>query len=220
MRNWKTCTLAIAGILAAAAPGAAGATVINFDVDGLGNPIAANTSITTQYANLGVTFLGLEESVPININAAPDPDGDLEPSSPNVLTNCSDASTFCPGNRADGIRIFFASGASDISLQLNSLGSGSITFNLYDVLDNLLETQTLSSPSGTYIPVIFAASGVTRIDGLQPNDSWAWAMDDLSFNGAAVPEPSTWAMMLLGFGAVGFALRRRKQVAATKLRTA
>jgi hypothetical protein len=27
---------------------------------------------------------------------------------------------------------------------------------------------------------------------------------------AAVPEPDTWAMMLLGFGAVGFAMRRRR----------
>ncbi|WP_338502854.1 choice-of-anchor P family protein [Sphingomonas kaistensis] len=27
---------------------------------------------------------------------------------------------------------------------------------------------------------------------------------------AAVPEPSTWAMMLLGFGAIGFAMRRRR----------
>jgi hypothetical protein len=27
--------------------------------------------------------------------------------------------------------------------------------------------------------------------------------------GASVPEPATWAMMLLGFGAIGFALRRK-----------
>ena len=26
---------------------------------------------------------------------------------------------------------------------------------------------------------------------------------------AAVPEPATWAMMLIGFGAVGFGMRRR-----------
>ena len=29
--------------------------------------------------------------------------------------------------------------------------------------------------------------------------------------GSAVPEPSTWAMMLLGFGAIGVAARRRRQ---------
>ena len=27
---------------------------------------------------------------------------------------------------------------------------------------------------------------------------------------AAVPEPATWAMMLLGFGAIGFGMRRRR----------
>ena len=29
-------------------------------------------------------------------------------------------------------------------------------------------------------------------------------------NNGAVPEPSTWAMMLMGFGAIGVALRRRR----------
>ena len=32
-----------------------------------------------------------------------------------------------------------------------------------------------------------------------------------NINLAIVPEPATWAMMLLGFGAVGFAMRRRRQ---------
>ena len=32
-----------------------------------------------------------------------------------------------------------------------------------------------------------------------------------SGDGAAVPEPSTWAMMLLGFGMVGFGLRNRRK---------
>jgi hypothetical protein len=36
---------------------------------------------------------------------------------------------------------------------------------------------------------------------------------------AAVPEPSTWAMLLFGFGGIGFALRRRKSTGpATRLR--
>jgi hypothetical protein len=37
---------------------------------------------------------------------------------------------------------------------------------------------------------------------------------EISNVGAAVPEPTTWAMMLLGFGGIGALLRRRRQDAA------
>ncbi len=41
------------------------------------------------------------------------------------------------------------------------------------------------------------------------------SIDDLSVTIAAVPEPSTWAMMILGFAGVGYmAYRRRNQSAA------
>ncbi len=33
---------------------------------------------------------------------------------------------------------------------------------------------------------------------------------NVAFEAAAVPEPATWAMMLLGFGAIGWQLRRRR----------
>jgi choice-of-anchor C domain-containing protein len=39
------------------------------------------------------------------------------------------------------------------------------------------------------------------------------ALDNVSL-AAAVPEPSTWAMMLVGFGAIGFGMRRRKSLRA------
>ena len=35
-----------------------------------------------------------------------------------------------------------------------------------------------------------------------------------TINFAAVPEPATWAMMLLGFGGIGMAMRRRRQAPA------
>ena len=34
----------------------------------------------------------------------------------------------------------------------------------------------------------------------------------VAFTAAAVPEPGTWAMMILGFGMVGFAIRRRRKL--------
>ena len=33
----------------------------------------------------------------------------------------------------------------------------------------------------------------------------------IDYTTGAVPEPATWAMMLLGFGGIGFAMRRRRQ---------
>lgn len=37
--------------------------------------------------------------------------------------------------------------------------------------------------------------------------------DTITVNVGAVPEPATWALMTLGMGAVGFAMRRRRRVA-------
>lgn len=184
------------------------ATVINFDVDAVGVPIAADTPITNQYQSLGVTFAGFENGSSININAGPDPDGATAPSAPNVLTNCGSASFGCPGNRADVVEISFASTASNISLMLDTLGGLSVTFNLFDINDVLIETQSVTSGASIYVGVSFAATGVSRIEGLQPEDGWAWAMDDLSFDAAQVPEPGSLALMSLAIFCLGFARKR------------
>jgi hypothetical protein len=44
----------------------------------------------------------------------------------------------------------------------------------------------------------------------------AFEIDNL-FVGTAVPEPATWALMLLGFGGIGFAMRRRRKPALAQL---
>jgi hypothetical protein len=38
----------------------------------------------------------------------------------------------------------------------------------------------------------------------------AFELDNLIF-GSSAPEPATWAMMIVGFGAAGVALRRRQK---------
>jgi hypothetical protein len=54
-------------------------------------------------------------------------------------------------------------------------------------------------------------------DNIWLNDSSAFERLVFTFNGAAVPEPSTWAMMLLGFGGIGFAMRRRRKLPLAQL---
>ena len=58
-------------------------------------------------------------------------------------------------------------------------------------------------------PVQLGASQYTL--SINGNNSGAGSLGgSITISPSAVPEPATWAMMLFGFGAVGFALRRRR----------
>jgi PEP-CTERM motif len=65
------------------------------------------------------------------------------------------------------------------------------------------------NPQNPIVTFLFSGLDQTLVGGFQMSSSQnAFEIDDIAVN--AVPEPSTWAMMLLGFGAIGFAMRRRK----------
>lgn len=54
-----------------------------------------------------------------------------------------------------------------------------------------------------------AANASLRFSAIGTQDSLGGYLDDIRLV-SAVPEPATWAMMLLGFGGIGFAMRRRR----------
>lgn len=111
----------------------------------------------------------------------------------------------------------FGTGSGSLSTSA-SLGLGSVTDTdiLSVTVNGLLATLTKEN-GGLFefagisgVPIVpgvineIVVSGFSRGEGsyggnatFQPN--------------AAVPEPATWAMMLMGFGAIGFAMRRRRQ---------
>lgn len=62
------------------------------------------------------------------------------------------------------------------------------------------------------------APGLTRSDGFRIQfgpDAFNVGIDNINFELTAVPEPSTWAMMILGFGAAGSMIRRRRAAIAS-----
>lgn len=79
-------------------------------------------------------------------------------------------------------------------------------------LDGFAFTQTGFDPSTEtweLIPPqnVLAGSHTITVTGRAPTGAGSYGGN---INLTAVPEPGTWAMMLVGFGAVGFAMRRRR----------
>lgn len=76
------------------------------------------------------------------------------------------------------------------------------------------ETQPYNKDWADVFPVIAGGVSITYDTTAYPeNDGVNWARFTPSAV-AAVPESSTWVMMLLGFGAIGIALRQRRPVLA------
>jgi hypothetical protein len=96
---------------------------------------------------------------------------------------------------------------------LNNLLVGSESFSL----DNTSTFFPSYSNWTTFAPVNLAGVSIDQLDiFLNASSTSVQAIDNVRFGAAAsVPEPGTWATMLLGFGAVGFAMRRRRRLALT-----
>ena len=94
-------------------------------------------------------------------------------------------------------------GPAFVSFQLFTNDNLDTTFGPYTVILTVPNTQTAT--------LSFTSSGGTNIDSIIDNVALFTTADLPVLSG--VPEPASWAMMLLGFGAIGFAVRRRKVAA-------
>jgi hypothetical protein len=101
-------------------------------------------------------------------------------------------------------------GPQDIDFNLvriNAQGAGGVTnVPLSPGTDEYYSIRNLSVAAGQY---------ALRLGGSGGSNLNASYSGTLNFSPAAVPEPATWAMMILGMGAVGFAMRRRRAVKTT-----
>lgn len=104
-----------------------------------------------------------------------------------------------------GIQTNFADGSfSSTYYNFGAIGAGGTTaFHTY---------QGASAPAAiSYFAYAFRCDATGACSAFQTNEG-QFALDNLRFADASVgtvPESGTWAMMLVGFGMVGFAVRRR-----------
>lgn len=75
------------------------------------------------------------------------------------------------------------------------------------------QTDITASPYLEYFGT-FTGTGSDTITFIARDDPGFLSLDDVSVTLVAVPEPATWATMILGLGLAGVALRRRRTLAA------
>jgi ABC-type amino acid transport substrate-binding protein len=108
--------------------------------------------------------------------------------------------------------ISFIWGSVDSYNTLDLLGAGGNVLYSYTgnaVFDPANGNQT-SPNTNPLVTLFITGADQTAIRSLRLSSTQnAFEIDNLAIN--AVPEPSTWALMLLGFGAVGFSMRRGRR---------
>lgn len=94
----------------------------------------------------------------------------------------------------NSFQIFFADGTNQILTGQNIINVGLADGN---------QSSTSTNGRLTFLAGSSAITGLTLTSGQNSLESDTYGVI------AAVPEPSTWAMMLFGFGFIGFSMRRR-----------
>ncbi len=104
------------------------------------------------------------------------------------------------------------------SITVSRVGGGLFNLSSFDYFT----TGTLVATGGLSTLTLMG-TGTSNGTGFSKVNSVTFSSTGYTYNGldnlvlsatSAVPEPATWALMILGFGAVGGAMRRRQSVAA------
>lgn len=120
-----------------------------------------------------------------------------------------------PGVYSDPLKVGFSTGVSGFSVQItNELN------NWYQLTDNLGNSTTLQYlAANTTQTLSLADTGITWVkiysySQLNPQTTapWEYAIDNITFNGTSVPEPST-LTMLLSLGGIAIVMARKRRTA-------
>jgi hypothetical protein len=195
MKNW----LVAAAVATLSGVGAAHATMIDFTTFAQDTPISSLDGITfSTYGGPGTAGTPL-----IGLLGFP----------PGGLVNSTTPSSVAFNNypTSEFLQFSFGSPVSGVSFLFNNQGDNGVSsVTAYDSMGNVLENVGLgfTSPGD----VVLSASGISKLvfdNGSGGGSNWVFDVSTVTFS--SVPEPSTWAMMGLGFVALGFAGYRARR---------
>lgn len=134
-----------------------------------------------------------------------------------------------PHTEQENPRVFWTQGATQLTFTFSKpidVWGFEAQPNPFDVFDITAEffngatlvgtiTRSVDGNGGARLFAAIADFGST-FTSVRVTSSADFAVAQLRYrldDGTIIPEPATWGMMILGFGLVGFAMRRRKSVA-------
>jgi len=232
----KKFAFAAALAVAVAAPSSAAVITLNFE--GVAPYPNGNNVLVNEFYNGGTSSAGLSgPNLGVQFN------GDVLLLCLNTVgTECSNTSKgglgvagsdkgaifFLSGNPIMNVAAGFDTGFSGVFSAPFTPGTTIKVWSELNAGGSLLASLTLGTTTtgsctiaGQYCPfesfsLAFAGVAQSVQFGGTLNQQ---VFDDLTFGsttpGGVIPEPATWAMLITGFGLVGFAARRRRQTAVT-----
>ena len=210
MRTMYIPAVAVALASAISIAPAQAATTVNFDQGTTTGTYASQGLVINGFTILSNTFGGAVNT----------------PSAPNYANADATGSTLSFIDPTTGLTTT-SNGFGLTVIGLNSGGGfyNGATLSFFGSAGNLLGTQTFApvGPSEDRDAISYSNSfaGIASINFAliqNPSGPGLFGIDDVTFTPnavAAVPEATTWAMMLAGFGMIGFAVRRRSSVKTT-----
>jgi hypothetical protein len=180
------------------------ATTINFD-DG-----TSGTAVGSFYSAQGITF-----SNALFENFGPLPGG----TAPNAISS-GGGTVFGPDDPIIGT---FSGTVNFVSITGLDVGGAGVEIEAFDAANHLIGNSEFFGSGagvGTFADISVSATGIASFKLFQPLSSGGAnafgdgvAFDNLTFSTSAVPESSTWAMMILGFAGIGAMTYRRRKSA-------
>lgn len=165
------------------------------------------------------TTLGIPVIAPLYVPGASGVAGPYQVSSQSIAVGSFSFPTTDPllgsnvflVNFLDPSTIDTANSISGLVSVIISASSNEIRFEyIHGMVNNALGVSAFPNTTGTQLGYVVAGNSLLQ----QPPNIAGINAFDITLNGTAVPEPGTWLMMLLGFAAMGLAVRRKKRTAA------